>query len=100
MPLVDHRVPKAKGKLWTTADLDLRTEPREKARTVGLLDARQAGAGDRPAQGGYAEVIVNRTARWVTADYLSKEKAPEAMGLSNAPAPTAPASRAPCSRRP
>ena len=44
VPLVDNRVPKAKGKLWTTADLDLRIEPREKARTVGLVEVRQAGA--------------------------------------------------------
>ncbi len=39
VPLVNNRVPKPKGKLWTTADLDLRTEPREKASTAGLLTA-------------------------------------------------------------
>ena len=37
VPLVDHRVPKAKGKLWTTADLDLRVDPREKSKTAGLV---------------------------------------------------------------
>ena len=87
VPLVDHRVPKAKGKLWTTADLDIRTQPREKARTVGLLDAGKRVPVTGRKMGGYAEVILDRTARWVTADYLSKEKAPEAMGLSNAPCP-------------
>ncbi len=87
VPLVDHRVPKAKGKLWTTEDLDLRTQPREKARTVGLLDAGKRVPVTGRKVGAYSEVIIGKTARWVTADYLSKEKAPEAMGLSNAPCP-------------
>jgi len=87
VPLVDHRVPKAKGKLWTTADLDIRTQPREKARTLGLLDAGKRVPVTGRRLDGYAEVIIDRSARWVTADYLSKEKAPEAMGLSNAPCP-------------
>ena len=83
VPLVDHRVPKAKGKLWTTADLDIRTQPREKAGTVGLLDAGKRVPVTGRTQGAYAEVIIGRTARWVTADYLSKEKAlqPGSMGL-------------------
>ena len=87
VPLVDNRVPKPKGKLWTTADLDLRTEPREKARTVGLLDGGKQVPITGQRSGDYAEVIIKGATRWVTADYLSKEKAPEAMGLSNAPCP-------------
>jgi hypothetical protein len=87
VPLVDHRVPKVKRKLWTTADLDIRTQPREKARTLGLLDAgKKVGVTGRRLDG-YAEVVIGKTARWVTADYLSEEKAPEAMGLSDAPCP-------------
>ncbi|MET0998413.1 MAG: SH3 domain-containing protein [Marmoricola sp.] len=87
VPLVNNRVPVAKGKLWSTAPLDLRLEPREKARTAGLVKpgTRVAITGRR--QGGYAEVIVNKTARWVTDDYLSKDKVPEAMAVSNAPCP-------------
>ena len=87
VPLVNHRVPKAKGKLWTTADLDLRTEPREKARTAGLLDGGKQVPITGQRRGEYAEVIIKGATRWVTADYLSKEKAPEAMGLSDAPCP-------------
>ncbi len=87
VPLVDNRVPEAKGKLWSTAPLDLRLEPRAKARTAGLLKpgTRVAISGRR--QGGFAEVIVNKTARWVTDDYLSKQKVPAAMAVSNAPCP-------------
>ena len=87
VPLVNNRVPKAKGKLWTTADLDLRTEPREKARTAGLLDGGKQVPVTGRRMGDYAEVLIGKVPRWVTADYLSKEKAPEAMGLSDAPCP-------------
>lgn len=87
VPLVDHRVPKPKGKLWTTADLDLRTEPREKSRTVGLLDAGKKVSITGRKIGAYSEVLIGRETRWVTADYLSKKKAPVAMGLSDAPCP-------------
>jgi hypothetical protein len=87
VPLVNNRVPKAKGKLWTSSPLDLRVEPREKAKVAGLLDSGKQVAVTGRRQGAYAEVIVNRTARWVTADYLSKDKAPEAMGLNDKPCP-------------
>jgi hypothetical protein len=83
VPLVNHRVPKPTGKLWTTADLDLRTEPREKARTAGLLDSGKHVPVTGKRQGGYAEVIVGRLTRWVTDDYLSKSKVrpPGSLGL-------------------
>ncbi len=86
-PLVSHRVAKPTGRLWTTADLDVRTQPREKTRTVGLLDAgkRVPVTGRRIA--GFAEVLVGKVPRWVTADYLSKKKAPTERGLSSAPCP-------------
>jgi hypothetical protein len=88
VPLVDHRVPKAKGKLWTTAPLDLRLEPREKSKTAGLIKSGKQVAVTGRTQGAYSEVIVNRmTTRWVTADYLSKNKTPEAMGVSDQPCP-------------
>ncbi len=91
VPLVDNRVPKAKGKLWTTGNLDLRVEPREKSKTVGLLkeDKQVAVTGRR--QGAYAEVIVNKETRWVTAEYLSKQKEKDepaaAAGTSDQPCP-------------
>jgi hypothetical protein len=81
------RVPKVRNRLWTTSDLDLRLQPREKAEVAGLLDSgKQVGVTGR-RQGAYAEVVVGKAARWVTADYLSKDKAPEAMGLSDRPCP-------------
>jgi hypothetical protein len=83
VPLVDHRVPKAKGKLWTTTDLDLRTQPREKAKTAGLLKSGKQVPVTGQRQGGYAEVIVGQVTRWVTEDYLSKtkERPPGSLGL-------------------
>ena len=87
VPLVNNRVPKAKGKLWTTSDLDLRIEPREKSKVAGLLEAGERVPVTGRSQGAYAEVIVKQVTRWVTADYLSNQKTPEAMGLSNAPCP-------------
>ena len=87
MPLVDHRVPKPEGKLWTTAELDLRTQPRHDARTAGLLEAGEHVPVTGERLGNYSEVIVKGSARWVTSEYLSKKKAPEAMGLSSAPCP-------------
>jgi uncharacterized protein YgiM (DUF1202 family) len=80
-------VPKVTGKLWTTSDLNLRLEPQEKARVAGLVDAgKQVGVTGR-RQGAYAQVVVDKAARWVTADYLSKDKSPAAMGLSDQPCP-------------
>ncbi|MET0998570.1 MAG: hypothetical protein ABWX73_07650 [Marmoricola sp.] len=87
VPLVDNRVPKATGRLWTTAALDLRVEPREKSRNVGLVKSGKRVAVTGKRLGAYSEVIVGRATRWVTSDYLSKNKTPEVMGLSNAPCP-------------
>ena len=83
-------MPKAKGKLWTTGNLDLRVEPREKSKVVGLLktDKRVDVTGRR--QGAFAEVIVNKETRWVTAEYLSKTKEkpePAGRGTSDQPCP-------------
>ncbi len=82
------RVPKVERKLWTTAPLELRLQPREKARSAGTFpdDKRIGVTGKR--QGGYAEVVVDRKARWVTADYLSRKKEPETgadAGVNTAP---------------
>jgi hypothetical protein len=89
VPLVNHRVPKATGKLWTTADLDLRTEPREKAKSAGLLKSGKHVPVTGKRQDGYAEVVVGRLTRWVTDDYLSKskERPPGSLGLVDQPCP-------------
>ena len=93
VPLVDNRVPKVKAKLWTTAALDLRVEPREKSRNVGLVKSGKRVSLTGKRLGAYSEVVVGRATRWVTTDYLSKDKAPEVdktpevMGLSDQPCP-------------
>ncbi len=87
VPLVDNRVPKAKGQLWTTEALDLRVQPSAKSKVAGELEAGKRVAVTGRRQAGYAEVIVGDLTRWVTADYLSKDKSPVAEGLSDAPCP-------------
>ncbi len=87
VPLVDNRVPKVKDRLWTTADLDLRVEPRDKSRNVGLVKSGKRVAVTGKRLGAYSEVVVGRASRWVTSDYLSKNKTPEVMGLSDQPCP-------------
>ena len=87
VPLVNNRVPKATGKLWTTSDLDLRVEPKEKSQVTGVLESGKHVPVTGRRQGAFAEVIVGSLPRWVTAEYLSKEKTPEVMGLSQAPCP-------------
>ncbi len=87
VPLVDHRVPKVAGKRWTTGNLDLRVEPREGSKVVGLVKSGKRVAITGETDGKYAEVVVGTLPRWVTAEYLSKDKAPEDAGISGAPCP-------------
>ena len=90
VPLVDHRVPKAKGKLWTTGDLDLRVTPRERSKTTGLVKSDKQIAVTGRRKGAYAEVLLGKETRWVTAEYLSKTKEkpePEEAGTSDQPCP-------------
>ena len=89
-PLVDHRVPKAKGKLWTTGDLDLRVTPRERSKITGLVKSDKQIAITGRREGAFAEVLLGKETRWVTAEYLSKKKEkpePEEAGTSDQPCP-------------
>ena len=87
--LVNNRVPKATGKLWTTAPLDLRTEPRENAKTAGLLQTGKHVPVTGKRQSGYAEVIVG------SPDPLGHRRLPEqeqgappgSLGLVDRPCP-------------
>jgi hypothetical protein len=87
VPLVNHRVPRARGRLWTTSNLDLRAEPRKSSRVAGLLRSGKQVPVTGRRQGPYTEVIVDQVGRWVTTDYLSKDKAPAALGLVDRPCP-------------
>ena len=85
--------PKVAGRLWSTADLDLRATPDKDARVLGEVKAvsRVGVTGQR--SGDYAQVIVRdqgtRTVAWVTAEYLAKKKPtdPADLPLSEAPCP-------------
>jgi hypothetical protein len=85
--------PKVTGRLWTTADLDLRATPAEDARVLGELDAvtRVRVTGER--SDGFAQVIVgekrSRGVAWVSAEYLVAKKPtdPADMPLTMAPCP-------------
>ena len=80
-------VPEVTDRLWTTANLDLRLAPGAHARTDGEFAAgkRIAVTGERV--GDYAQVVVDRQVRWVTASYLSEDKPadPGSMPLAGAP---------------
>jgi hypothetical protein len=80
-------VARVTGKLWTTANLDVRTAPKERARTLGTLkDGVRVPVTSR-RQNGFAQVVVRGAPRWVTAQYLSvkKEVLPGSRGLVDKP---------------
>lgn len=70
-------VRRADTRLWTTTELNLWTGPTEDARQVGLLGALEKVLVTGRRAGGRAEIVLDGTSRWVTADYLSAEKPQE-----------------------
>ncbi len=81
--------PETTGKKWTARDLNLRLRPTQDAPTSGVVQAgkRIAVTGER--KDGYARVVVDAKAYWVTDEYLAAKKpdTPAAMGISGAPCP-------------
>ena len=71
---VKKAIAKADTKLWTTAPLNLWTEPGEKAEKVGVLDEAKKVLVTGRSLYGRDEVVVEGKARWVTQGYLSDEK--------------------------
>lgn len=71
---VAKAIKKADTTLWTTAPLNLWTEPGEKAKKVGVLDEAKKVLVTGRSLYGRDEVVVDGTARWVTRGYLSDEK--------------------------
>ncbi len=98
VPLVNHRKPKPRDTMWTTADLNLRVEPRAKTKVVGVLDAGKTVQVTGRHQGDYAEVVVAKLPRWVTAEYLSQKKPKPATSSGSSGSSSSPAgvSSAPC----
>lgn len=96
VPLVDNRVPRPKGKLWTTEDLKLRIQPREKTKVAGLVDSGKKITVTGRRVDGFAEVISGQTTRWVSADYLSRKKPVVQTASSSGGGAPAGLSGAPC----
>lgn len=71
---VAKAVKRADTKLWTTAPLNLWTEPGEKAKKAGVLAEEKKVLVTGRSLYGRDEVVIEGTARWVTRGYLSDEK--------------------------
>lgn len=81
---VAKAIKKADTKLWTTAPLNLWTEPGEKADKVGVLDEAEKVLVTGRSLYGRDEVVVDGKARWVTQGYLSDEKPAAVVAPSEA----------------
>lgn len=83
--------PKPVDERWTTEVLDIRQAPAEDAKVFGEIDAFDKVAITGREIDGYAEIVREGVARWVTADYLVEEKpSPEEVAvrsISTAPCP-------------
>ncbi|WP_317698898.1 hypothetical protein [Aeromicrobium sp. REDSEA-S32_B7] len=71
---VKKAIAKADTKLWTTAPLNLWTEPGEKAKKVGTVAAERKVLVTGRELYGRDEVVIDGKARWVTQGYLQEEK--------------------------
>ena len=71
---VEKAIAKADTKLWTTAPLNLWTEPGEKAKKVGTVAAERKVLVTGRELYGRDEVVIDGKARWVTQGYLQEEK--------------------------
>ena len=60
--------------LWTTAALNLWDGPSEKADKLGVLDALTQVKVTGRRQMGRVQIVLDGQSRWVTADYLAKDK--------------------------
>ena len=78
----------ADTKLWTTTVLNLWSDSAADATQVGELEAGKKVLVTGRKADDRVEVVIDGTARWVTAGYLSEDKPPTAAaGLSMAPCP-------------
>lgn len=78
-------VPAVTGHRWTTAPLALRLTPGADAATDGEIASGKQIAITGAEQAGYAQVVVDGAARWVTATYLAAQKpAPDPAAVAGA----------------
>lgn len=66
--------PQATDRKWSTAPLNVWTEPREQGKKLDVLAAGSKLAVTGQVIGHWAEILVDGKARWVNADYLADEK--------------------------
>jgi hypothetical protein len=77
--------PEVVGTRFTTAPLNVRTEPKADSEVVTVLDPRTKVKITDVKDGDYRQILHKGEARWVTAQYLSKTKpAPKPAGPSSA----------------
>jgi hypothetical protein len=84
------RPPEPVAHRWTTAPLDVRTAPAEKAPVLDVVPELTKVAITGHDVHGFAQIVVNGKARWVTAEYLAAkkpvvEKAPQALPVVDQP---------------
>jgi hypothetical protein len=85
---IKSAVEHAKQHRWTTTDLNIWTQPGDKAKKLGELDAAKKVLVTGRAFWGRTEIVVDGQSRWVTSGYLSHDKpVGPAAGLSMAPCP-------------
>jgi hypothetical protein len=66
--------PEPIGFKFATVALNVRTEPSEKSKVVDVLDFATKIAITGEKQKGFAEIVIERTAYWVSAEYLANKK--------------------------
>ncbi len=82
---------------YATTDLKLRTEPREKAKVLTVINSGAKLVATGVTAGDFAQVLTKTgDYRWVTAEYLAEDKpdatpatasAPESIGIADGPCP-------------
>ncbi len=65
---------KASGTMWSTDDLNIRTDPSRRADVVTVVAPATRLTVTRTVRGGYRLVVFKGKGRWVTAGYLSTTK--------------------------
>jgi hypothetical protein len=85
---VQAAVDNAKQHRWTTTDLNIWTQPGDKAKQQGELEAGKKVLVTGRTFWGRTEIVIDGRARWVTSGYLSADKPiGVGAGLSMAPCP-------------
>ena len=76
---IRNAIKKADTRLWSTTTLNLWSEPGERARQLGELEAGEKVLVTGRAAAGRVEIVLDGKSRWVTEGYLSEEK-PATLG--------------------